>query len=215
MVDAILGKKIGMTHLFAEEGVVLPVTVLEVGPCVVTQLRTLAKDGYEAVQIGFGNAKHLNQPKRGHLRHASPVRHLREVSASDISQYQIGQNLDVSVFEEGEIVDVIATSKGKGFQGAMKRHNFGGGPKTHGQKDRERAVGSIGGTTYPGRVYKGQRMPGQMGNKRVTVRNLHVQKVDQERNLLMLKGAVPGARNGLVLIRKSANSMSNAQGSAE
>ena len=182
----------------------VPVTVLEVGPCVVTQLRTGSKDGYEAVQIGFGAAKRLNQPKRGHLKHASAVKHLREVRASDISEYQIGQSLDVSVFEEGESVDVIATSKGKGFQGGMKRHNFSGGPKTHGQKDRGRSVGSIGATTFPGRVYKGQKMPGQMGNKRITVRHLKVQKIDKERNLLMIHGAVPGARNALVMVRRSA-----------
>ena len=204
MIEALLGKKIGMTHLFADEGLMVPVTVLEVGPCTITQLRTCPRDGYEAVQLGFGEAKRLNQPQRGHLKHSAPLKLLREVKASDISEYQVGQSLDVSVFEEGELVDVVATSKGKGFQGGMKRHNFSGGPKTHGQKDRGRSVGSIGATTYPGRVLKGQRMPGQMGNKRITVRHLKVQKIDQERNLIMLNGAVPGARNGLVMVRRSA-----------
>jgi len=212
MIEALIGKKIGMTHLFADEGLMVPVTVLEVGPCLVTQLRTGPKDGYEAVQLGYGTAKRLNQPQRGHLKHSGPVKHLREVAASDISEYQIGQSLDVSVFQEGEMVDVIGTSKGKGFQGGMKRHNFSGGPKTHGQKDRGRAVGSIGATTYPGRVLKGQKMPGQMGNKRITVRHMKVQKIDLERNLLMLNGAVPGARNGLVVVRRSAGVTSQGDG---
>ncbi len=190
-----------MTHLFGAESQVVPITVLEVGPCVVTQVRTSARDKYDAVQIGFGTAKQLNQPARGHLKPSgAQVRHLREFQADDTSDFHVGQTLKVTQFQEGDLVDVASTTKGRGFQGVMKRHGFAGGPKSHGQKDRNRAPGSIGAGTYPGRVVKGKRMPGHMGNRRVTARKLRVEKIDAERNLLMVRGAVPGARSTLVSV---------------
>ena len=202
MIDGLLGKKIGMTHLFAAEARVVPVTALEVGPCVVTQIRTKARDGYEAVQIGYGDVKQLNRPAAGHLAASGArVRRLREFGADDVSAYRVGQRLRVSLFQSGDYVDIVSTTKGRGFQGAMKRHGFGGGQKTHGQGDRGRAVGSIGAGTYPGRVLKGKKMPGHMGNKRKTVRRLRVELVDAERNLLFVRGPVPGARNTMVMVR--------------
>ena len=211
MVAGLMGRKIGMTHLFGEGGRVIPVTVLEVGPCVVTQIRTQDKDGYQAVQMGFGEARRLNKPQQGHLKGLSKLRHLREFSATDPEEYQVGQALDVGLFQEGELVDVTARSKGRGFQGVVRRHGFGGGPKTHGQKDRHRAPGSIGGTTFPGRVFKGKHMPGHMGNRRITTRHLRVVRVDRERNLLLLRGAVPGSRQGLVLVRRAQRGQSAGQ----
>ena len=202
MIEGLLGKKIGMTHLFAAEARVIPVTVLEVGPCVVTQVRTEERDGYEAVQIGYGAAKQLNRPSSGHLAASGArVRHLREFGAEDVSSYKVGQELRVTQFQADDFVDVVSTTKGRGFQGAMRRHGFGGGQKTHGQGDRGRAVGSIGAGTYPGRVVKGKKMPGHMGNKRKTVRKLKVVEVDAQRNLLFVRGAVPGARNTTVMVR--------------
>ena len=190
-----------MTHLFGAEAQVVPVTVLEVGPCVVTQVRTAARERYDAVQIGFGEAKALNQPARGHLKASgAQLKHLREFRADDVSAFRVGQTLNVTQFQEGDLVDVTSTTKGRGFQGVMKRHGFAGGPKSHGQKDRNRAPGSIGAGTYPGRVVKGKRMPGHMGNRRVTARKLRVEKVDAERNLLMVRGAVPGARSTLIAV---------------
>lgn len=201
MIAGLLGKKIGMTHLFGADSQVVPVTVLQVGPCVVTQVRTAARDGYDAVQIGFGEAKQLTKPARGHLKASgAQVRHLREFAASDASDYLPGQVLSVAQFQAGDLVDVASRTKGRGFQGAMKRHGFAGGPKSHGQKDRNRAVGSIGAGTFPGRVVKGKKMPGHMGNRRVTVRKLRVVQVDEERNLLLVRGAVPGSRNSLVTV---------------
>ena len=203
MLSGMIGKKIGMTHLFAEGGQFVPVTVLEVGPCIVTQLRTEPSDGYEAVQVGYGETKQLNNPAKGHLRraHAPNLRHLHEFKATEISDYQLGQTMDVRQFFVGERVHVTARSKGRGFQGVMKRHGFGGGPKTHGQKDRGRAPGSIGAGTYPGRVVKGKAMPGHMGNTQVTVSGLRVEQVDLERNLLVVQGAVPGSRHALLTVR--------------
>lgn len=202
MINGLLGKKIGMTHLFASEARVVPVTALEIGPCVVTQIRTKARDGYEAVQIGYGDVKQLNKPAAGHLAASGArVRRLREFGADDASAYRVGQRLRVSLFQSGDYVDIVSTTKGRGFQGAMKRHGFGGGQKTHGQGDRGRAVGSIGAGTYPGRVLKGKKMPGHMGNKRKTVRRLRVELVDAERNLLFVRGPVPGSRNTMVMIR--------------
>jgi large subunit ribosomal protein L3 len=200
---ALLGRKIGMTRLFGADGVATPVTVLEVGPCYVTQVKTVATDGYNAIQIGFGAAKRLNRPERGPLHDLPAVRFLREVRTDDVSKYQVGQVLDVSLFAEGEAVDISGVSKGKGFAGAMKRHGFRGGPMTHGQSDRQRAVGSIGSGTTPGRVYKGLRGPSHMGHEKVTVLNLKVVKVDVERNLLLVRGAVPGADKGLLFVRGS------------
>ena len=202
MIEGLIGKKIGMTHLFAAEARVIPVTVLEVGPCVVTQVRTGERDGYEAVQLGYGSVKQLSRPAAGHLASSGArVRHLREFGTDDVSSYKVGQELRVNQFQVDDLVDVVSTTKGRGFQGAMRRHGFGGGQKTHGQGDRGRAVGSIGAGTYPGRVLKGKKMPGHMGNKRKTVRKLKVVEVDAERNLLFVRGAVPGSRNTTVMVR--------------
>jgi len=203
MVQGLLGRKVGMTQIFAEDGRVVPVTVIEAGPCYVTQVRTKERDGYEAVQIGFGQARRINSPEKGHLDKAKvpAVRHLRELRADGLEGVEIGQKLDASLFKVGDLVDVVGTSKGKGFAGVVKRHHFRGGPRTHGQSDRERAPGSSGSTTTPGRVYKGTKRAGQMGNARITVQNLQVVEADGDRNLLLLRGAVPGARNGLLLIK--------------
>lgn len=202
MIEGLMGKKLGMTQIFDEIGQVVPVTVIQVGPCVVTQIRTDDRDGYEAIQLGFQESKRLNSPERGHQRPAgSSMRHLREFKAQDTSGYEVGQVLDCTLFTEGEKVDVTGTSKGKGFQGVVKRHGFSGGPKTHGQSDRHRAPGSIGSSATPGRVFKGMRMAGRMGYERVTVQNLRVAKVDPERNLVLVRGAVPGPNNGMVLVR--------------
>jgi large subunit ribosomal protein L3 len=208
VMKGILGKKVGMTQIFDDTGEVTPVTVIEAGPCYVTQIKTKTKDGYEAVQLGFGEAKRLNRPQRGHLPKGVPdVRYLGEVKVDDISPYEIGQKIDAGVFSVGDLVDVTGISKGKGFAGAMKRHGFGGGPATHGQSDRARAPGSIGATSTPGRVFKGKRMPGHMGSQRTTVQNLKVAMVDPERNLLAVKGAVPGAKGGLVTIKSAVKGM--------
>ena len=203
MIHGIIGRKIGMTQVFRDDGIVEPVTAIEAGPCVVTQIKTVANDGYDAVQLGFGHTKRLNSPERGHLKKLGPFKYLREFGVSNIESIQLGQRFDVSLFKEGDLVDMTGTSKGKGFAGVVKRHHFAGGPKTHGQSDRHRAPGSIGATTTPGRVFKGMRMAGHMGNERVTVRKLKVVKADPERGLLLVRGAVPGARNGLLLIRRS------------
>lgn len=203
MLKGLIGKKVGMTQIFDDAGSAIPVTLIEAGPCYVTQVRLPEKDGYSAVQLGFGEVK----PKRitggqlGHLKrnNLSPLRFLREFRVKD-PEVQEGDQLTVSVFEVGERVDVIGTSKGKGFQGGVKRYGFRGGPKTHGQSDRQRAPGSRSSTTTPGRVYKGSRGPGHMGDDRVTTQNLKVVLVDPERNLLGLCGAVPGPKGGVVLI---------------
>ncbi len=202
-MEGLLGKKLGMTQVFEETGVVTPVTAIELGPCFVTQVKTVDRDGYEAVQIGFGEARRLNQPRAGHLKHLPKLRYVREVRPIDAGAFAVGQKLDVSMFKPGDVVDVIGTSKGKGYAGGVKRHHFRGGPKTHGQSDRHRAPGSIGAGTTPGRVLKGTRMAGRMGHERVSVLNLKVVQADPERNLLLLRGAVPGARNGLVLVRRA------------
>lgn len=202
MIPGMIGKKIGMTQLFRDSGETV-VTVIEAGPCFVTQIKTKEKDGYNAVQLGFGEAKRLNSPQKGHLKGVGLFRHLREFRVDDVSSFKLGQKVDVDIFKPGDLVDVIGTSKGKGFAGVVKRHHFAGGPKTHGQSDRHRAPGSVGATTFPGRVLKGTRMAGHMGDDRVTVRNLEVVDVDSTRNVLLVKGAVPGGRNGLLLIRKA------------
>jgi len=180
------------------------VTVIEAGPCTVTQVKTEQHDGYNAIQMGYDRARHLNKPERGHLKDLPPVKVLRELRTDDVDQYQLGQTIDVGLFAVGDLVDVSATSKGRGFAGAVKRHHFRGGPKTHGQSDRQRAVGSIGASATPGRVFKGMRMPGHMGNERVTTQNLAVELVDPERNLLAVRGSVPGPRGGLVFIKMAA-----------
>lgn len=206
MIEGLLGKKIGMTQIFNERGEVIPVTVIEAGPCVVTQVRTKERDGYEAVQLGFGEVrpKALTRPEQGHLKLAGRmVRHLREFAADDIAQHNIGDVITAAIFKPGDKVDVTGTSKGKGFAGVVKRHGFAGGPATHGQSDRHRAPGSIGSGTTPGRVWKGTRMAGRMGGERVTVQRLEIVEVDPERHLLLVKGSVPGARNGLLMIRRT------------
>lgn len=215
MIEGLLGRKLGMTQIFDDAGRAMPVTVLEVGPCVVTQVKTKERDGYEAVQLGFGHRKRLNKPLQGHLRAAgAQPRYLREVKVTDPSSFTVGQVLDCSLFETGELVDVTGWRKGRGFQGVVKRHGFGGGPKTHGQSDRLRAPGSIGPTTTPGRVHKGKRMAGRMGVQRVTVQNLQVMRVDPGRNLLLVKGAVPGANGGLVIVRHAVKQRKRAAAAA-
>lgn len=277
MLSGILGRKVGMTQIFGADGVAIPVTVIEAGPCAVTQVRTEAKDGYEAVQLGFGEAKHATRPMLGHLGHAlpatprqrrkqqqesasarqrarqqreaaeeaesgteteadvaeasesetpkasnqprasrrrrgsgkslGPFQVLREVAILDGNVPAVGDIIDAAMFTAGEEVDVIGASKGKGFAGVMKRHNFRGGPRTHGQSDRSRAPGSVGPGTTPGRVFKGTRMAGRMGNERVTIKALRVVQSDPERNLIVIKGSVPGPNGGLVIVRKGAAQM--------
>jgi large subunit ribosomal protein L3 len=203
MLQGFLGKKIGMTQIFREDGKVVPVTVIEAGPCVVTQVKTKETDGYEAVQLGYGDVKRRNKPQAGHLKNSRLSRYLREVATNDTSEFAVGQTIGVDIFETGEKVDIIGTSKGRGFAGVMKRWNFGGGPRTHGQSDRARAPGSIGGGTTPGKVYKGLKMGGHMGNRRITVKALEIIEIDAERNLLMIKGGIPGATNSLIQIRRN------------
>lgn len=201
--QGLIGRKVGMTQIFTEKGEVVPITVIEAGPCYVTQVKTTQSDGYNAVQLGFERAKRLNKPERGHLHDLPPLKILRELRTDDVDQYQVGQTLDVSLFAQGDVVDVIGTSKGRGFAGAMKRHGFRGGPKTHGQSDRQRAVGAISSGTTPGNIRKGLRGPGHMGSERVTTLNLRVELVDAERNLIGIRGSVPGPRGGLVFVRKA------------
>jgi large subunit ribosomal protein L3 len=201
--QAILGRKIGMSRIFDEHGEVVPVTIIEAGPCYVTQVKTSDKDGYNAIQLGFGEAKRLTKALRGHLKDLPPLRHLRELRTDDVEHYQVGQVLDVGLFNVGELVDVIGESKGRGFAGVMKRHGFAGGPATHGQSDRPRHPGAIGASNTPGWVRKGMRMAGRMGNAWVTVQNLRVVAIDPERNLLAVRGGVPGASQGLLFVRKA------------
>ncbi len=203
-MSGILGKKIGMTNIFDELGHVVPVTVIEAGPCYVTQVKTLENDGYEAVQVGFGTKKEkrVNKPLAGHVKKANVAapKRMKEFSGFEGKDLKPGDEIKADIFKPGDRVKVAGISKGKGFTGVMKRHNFGGGPVTHGQSDRLRAPGSLGQSSDPSRVYKGLRMAGQMGNKRLTVKNLRVVRVDAEKNLLFIKGAVPGARNSYVEI---------------
>ncbi|MCH5223402.1 MAG: 50S ribosomal protein L3 [Muribaculaceae bacterium] len=205
-MPGLLGKKIGMTSVFSADGKNIPCTVIEVGPCVVTQLKTVEKDGYEAVQVGFQEKKekHTNKAEAGHFAKAgvTPQRHLAEFKSFE-TKPELGSTLTVDLFQEGGFVDVIGTSKGKGFQGVVKRHGFGGvGQQTHGQHNRLRAPGSIGACSYPAKVFKGLRMAGHMGNDRVTVQNLQVIKVLPEHNLLVIKGSIPGHKGSIVLVEK-------------
>ena len=206
-MKGILGKKVGMTQIFDEGGLVVPVTVIEAGPCFVTQKKTLERDGYTAIQIGYEETKpkHLTKGQMGHLEKSEVplLRHLRELRLSSVDDYEVGQRLTVAIFEPGERVDVVGTSKGRGFAGAIKRHNFKRQPKTHGQSDRERAPGSAGATTGQAHVFKGKRMPGHMGAVRVTSQNLCVAMVDPERNLLAVSGSVPGANGEVVLVKQA------------
>ncbi len=204
MVHGLIGRKLGMTQIFDDEGLARPVTVIEAGPCVVTQVRSQEKDGYEAVQLGYGIAKRLNKPEQGHVKASGHmVKTLREVKADSYDGIEVGQVFNADTFEAGELVDVTGTSKGRGFQGGMKRHGFSGQQKTHGQSDRLRAPGSIGSSATPGRVHKGKKMAGHMGHARVTVQNLKVLRVDTERNLLLVEGSVPGPNKGTLLIRRA------------
>jgi len=203
MFPGIIGKKLGMSQVFREDGKVEAVTAVEAGPCCVIQVKTEDKEGYSSVQLGFGEARRVSSPQRGHLKELGNYRYLREFRLDDDETIQVGDKVDVSLFQAGDLVDVTGISKSKGFAGVVKRHHFRGGPKTHGQSDRHRAPGSIGATTTPGRVLKGTRMAGHMGADQVTARNLEVIRSDPESNLLLVKGAVPGSKNGLLLIRKS------------
>jgi large subunit ribosomal protein L3 len=206
MFPGIIGKKIGMTQLFQESGETVAVTAIQAGPSVVTQIKSRDRDGYDAIQVGFIENKvkqsQLSSPEKGHLRGLENVRYLREFRTDDISSVKRGDKVDVGFLKHGDLINVIGFSKGRGFAGVVKRHHFAGGPKTHGQTDRHRAPGSIGATTFPGRVLKGKRMAGHMGNRRVTARNLEVIQADPERNLLLVKGAVPGPNGELLLIEK-------------
>jgi large subunit ribosomal protein L3 len=220
-VKGLLGVKIGMTQIYDEAGVVTPVTIIQAGPCYVTQVKTEDSDGYNAIQVGFQDIKErrLTKGQRGHLgllktdkKHSQrkqdngipAVRHLREFRTSKSADYEVGQQLTVEQFAAGEHVDIAGTTKGRGFAGVVKRHGFAGGVKTHGQSDRHRAPGSIGTTSSVGHVLKGQRMGGHMGNKRYTSQNLEVIRIDGEKNLLAVKGSVPGSKGALVMIKEAA-----------
>jgi large subunit ribosomal protein L3 len=206
-MTGLLGKKLGMTSIFDETGQVIPCTVIEAGPCYVTQIKTRERDGYEAIQLGFGSKRErlVTRPASGHFAKAGvkPARLVREFRGNGVAELQPGQEIRVdTVFAKGDYVKVVGTSKGRGFQGVVKRHHFGGGFRTHGQGDRERAPGSIGSSSYPSRVFKGQRMAGRMGGERVTVSNLKVVGVIADSNLLLIRGSVPGAINGYLEIHK-------------
>ncbi len=203
-----------MTQVFRENGETQAVTAIAAGPCAVIQVKTVTKEGYNAVQLGFGEAKRLNSPQRGHLKELGQFRYLKEFRVGDSEAIEVGEKIDVSLFKAGDLVDITGVSKGKGFAGVVKRHHFAGGPKTHGQSDRHRHPGSIGATTSPGRVLKGMRMAGHMGDRRTTVSHLEVFEADPARNLLLVKGAVPGARNGLLLIKKSSRRKEGSAGSS-
>ncbi|MDQ3706478.1 MAG: 50S ribosomal protein L3 [Chloroflexota bacterium] len=208
MIKALIGRKLGMTQVFEAGGIATGVTVIEAGPCIVTQVKSVENDGYRGVQLGWETVEEdrLTQPERGHLRKKKLplVRHLREVPVDEAGDDpKLGDRIDVTMFAAGETIDIIGTSKGKGFAGVMKRHNFRGGKRTHGQSDRQRHPGSIGPGSTPGRVFLGTRMAGRMGNDRVTVQNLRIVSIDAERNLIMVKGAVPGPTNGMVFVRKA------------
>ncbi len=203
MISGIIGRKLGMTQIFQDNGEVETVTAIEAGPCAVIQIKTAGKEGYNAVQLGFGATRRIQSPQRGHLKELGPFKYLREFRLNDTEGIKVGDTVQASLFGAGDLVDVTGISKGKGFAGVVKRHHFAGGPKTHGQSDRHRHPGAIGSTTSPGRVWKGLRMAGRMGGEQVTVSRLSILRADAERNLLLVKGAIPGNRNGLVLIRKS------------
>ena len=207
MLKGLIGRKIGMTQIFDESGRAIPVTLIEAGPCFVSQVKDAETDGYSAVQLAFGEVKpkRLSKAQLGHLKtnNLPPVRVLREFRTKKIEDINPGDELNASVFAAGEYVDVVGTSKGKGFAGAMKRHGFHGGPATHGQSDRQRSPGSSGSGTTPGRVYKGKRRPGHMGNVQVTSSHIRVAMVDPERNLIAVQGSVPGAKGGTVVIKEA------------
>jgi large subunit ribosomal protein L3 len=206
MSDGLIGKKLGMTQVFGEGGKAEAVTAIEAGPCTVTQVKTEDADGYSAIQLGFGEVKKVGGGRKGHGKKEKErvkFKYVREFDFSDAEAIQTGQKIDASLFKAGDRVDVIGISKGKGFAGGVKRYHFRGGPKSHGQSDRWRAPGSVGQNTSPGRVFKGLRMAGHMGTRRVTASNLVILQADPARNLLLVKGAVPGSSNGMVLVQKS------------
>ena len=211
MVNGIIGRKIGMTQVFEDSGKAVPVTVIQAGPCPIVQLKTQEKDGYQAVQLGFGAQKEsrINRPKQGHFAKAGvdPAFVLREFRVQSLDDVSVGSIVDASVFSEGELVDVTGTSKGRGFSGVVRRWNFAGGKKTHGGEQDLRRPGSIGASATPSRVFKGKRMAGRYGAKRHTIQNLPVIQADPDRNLLVVKGAVPGPPNGLLLIRKASKAL--------
>jgi large subunit ribosomal protein L3 len=206
-MKGIIGKKIGMSRIFDANGDVIPVTVVEAGPCRVIQIKTKGKDGYDGVQLGFAEKRKslVNKPLLGHFSktEAEPMRILKEVRLERGEKVELGQEVKADIFSVGEKVNITGISKGLGFQGGVRKHHFKGGPKSHGQSDRLRAPGSIGGSSYPSRVWKGQRMAGRMGRERVTVRNLEIVDLDLKRNVMLVKGAVPGKRNSILTIRKA------------
>ena len=202
----LIAKKLGMSQIFDENGSVVPVTILQVGPCSITQIKTLDNDGYDAVQIAYGDKKekNTNKPLEGHFKKAgvTPKKFLVEFDIVPGFDYEMGQVFNASIFKQGDSVKVTGTSKGRGFSGVMKRHGFAGGPKTHGQREHPRSAGSIGQASDPSRVFKGVKMPGQYGNKKMTVENLKVVKIDTKNNHIFVKGAVPGSNNGMVIVNK-------------
>ncbi|OWM61764.1 50S ribosomal protein L3 [Corynebacterium diphtheriae] len=204
-IKGILGTKLGMTQIFDEDNRVIPVTVVEAGPCVVTQIRTVETDGYNAIQIAYGeiDPRKANKPAAGHFKKAgvTPRRHVAEIRMDDVSGYELGQDVTVEIFEGINFVDVTGTTKGKGYAGAMKRHGFAGQGAAHGNQAAHRRVGGIGAYATPGRVFKGTRMAGRMGSDRVTTQNLKVQKIDADANLILIKGAIPGVRGGIVTVK--------------
>lgn len=204
-MKGILGKKLGMTQIFTEEGIVVPVTVVEAGPNVVTQVKTVEKDGYNAIQVGFEDAKEksLNKPQKGHLAAANTLKkHLKEFRVDSVEEYTVGQEIKADLFAAGELIDVTGISKGKGFQGPIKRHGQSRGPETHGSRYHRRP-GSMGACSYPGRVFKNKKLAGHMGSVKVTVQNLEVVRVDADKNFILVKGAIPGAKGSVVTIKEA------------
>lgn len=199
----LIGKKKESSQIFQDDGTVIPVTIVETGPCVVTQVKSIGNDGYTAVQLGVGMKKKIKKAIKGHLKKAKldSVKFLCEFRVEDIEQYSVGQKIDVDIFSEGELIDVTGYSKGKGFQGVIKRHGFSGGPKTHGSTSH-RVPGSVGASATPARVVKGKKLPGRMGGCRVTVKNLMIARIQKSKNIVMIEGAIPGSRNSTVILRK-------------
>ena len=207
-MKGILGKKLGMTQIFTEEGIVVPVTVVEAGPNVVTQVKTVEKDGYNAIQVGFEDAKEksLNKPQKGHLAAANTLKkHLKEFRVDSVEEYTVGQEIKADLFAAGELIDVTGISKGKGFQGPIKRHGQSRGPETHGSRYHRRP-GSMGACSFPGRVFKNKKLAGHMGSVKVTVQNLEVVRVDADKNLILVKGAIPGPKGSMVTIKEAVKS---------
>lgn len=202
----LIGKKKNVTQIFADDGTVIPVTIVEASPCIVTQVREEKKDGYSAIQLGFGKKRKISMPLKGHIKKGKleSVESIFEFRISDPENYKVGQLLNVEIFTEGELIDVSGFSKGKGFQGVVKRHGYSGGPETHGSTSH-RVPGSLGASATPGRVVKGKKLPGRMGGERITVKNLKIVRVEKNNNLVAVKGAIPGSRNGIVILRKIAS----------